>query len=251
MLATSHDWLAGPFDDLVEAGYRVTAIDRPGHGESRRPRFEGTPRDQAHQIHRALQQLDVKRPVLVGHSFGGLVSLAYAEQFPSDISALVLVAPVAFPELRLVEHALVAPRAMPFFGPLASSIASATVDLPILKLIQRQMFSPQPVPSEWEASFPYRLLLDPKAMAFEGEDAAAIVPLSPAGTIDLNKVRAPVQILTGTSDRIIEDERQAKLLGRLLPGARTIEIEGVGHMLHHSRPDLVIEAIAASVAQMG
>ena len=42
-LATHRDWLDGAFAALAELG-RVTAIDRPGHGLSRRPRFEGGPR---------------------------------------------------------------------------------------------------------------------------------------------------------------------------------------------------------------
>jgi pimeloyl-ACP methyl ester carboxylesterase len=249
MLATSHDWLAGPFDRLVEAGYRVTAIDRPGHGLSRRPRFEGTPRDQARQIRKGLQELGIERPVLVGHSFGGLVCLAFAEQFGGDVAALILVAPVAFPELRLVEHSFAAPRAVPLFGPLASAAASAMLDLPMLKLIQRQMFAPQPVPRGWEESFPYQQQIHPAAMVFEGEDAAAIMPMSPTGTINIAAVRTPTQILTGTSDRIIEDERQGKLLSRLLADARLTEVEGVGHMLHHARPDLIVEAVQGAFAK--
>ena len=47
-LATHCDWLAGPFDALA-CRYRVTAVDRPGPGKSRRPRFSGT-RDQAAQM---------------------------------------------------------------------------------------------------------------------------------------------------------------------------------------------------------
>lgn len=63
-MTTHHDWLAGPAEVLSE-GARITAIDRPGHGLSRRPRFVGTPRDQAAQIAGALDRLDVG-PCVVG-----------------------------------------------------------------------------------------------------------------------------------------------------------------------------------------
>ena len=48
-MTTHQDWLAGPAGAISERA-RVTVIDRPGHGLSRRPRFVGTPRDQAGQI---------------------------------------------------------------------------------------------------------------------------------------------------------------------------------------------------------
>ena len=78
---------------------------------------------------------------------------------------------------------------------------------------------------------------------FKGEDAASLLPLSPAGSIDLGRVRLPVAVLTGTADRVVEDERQGKALARRLPQARLVEIEGVGHMLHHSHPAPLMEAI--------
>ena len=248
MLATGRDWLLGPFDRLVGEGCRVTALDRPGHGRSRRPRFEGTPRDQARQIRAGLAEVGIERPLFVGHSFGGLVSLAYAELFPEAVAGLVLVAPVAFPEPRILEHTLLAPRALPLVGPAFSFGAEKTFDLPMLKLVQRLMFSPQPVPREWEKGYPYEQVLDRAALVFEGEDSAAMLPMSPAGTIDIARIQTRTHILTGTSDKIIEDERQAKRLARLMPNARLTEVERVGHMLHHVRPDLVVEAVREALA---
>ncbi len=242
-IATSHDWLTGPFDALVREGFRVTAIDRPGHGLSRRPRLEGTPREQARQIRSGLDALGIGSAMLISHSFGGLVSLASAELFPDFVSGLVLVAPIAFPEWRTLEHSLIAPRSVPVTGPLFSGLAEATFDRPLLEAVQKLMFSPQPVDPAWKASFPYDLILDRDAMVKEGEDTASILPFSPTGTINVAAIRTPARILTGTSDKIVEDERQGKLLARLMPNARLTEVEGVGHMLHHARPKLVVEAV--------
>lgn len=248
LLATSHDWLAGPFQRLADEGLRVTAIDRPGHGNSRRPRFEGTPRDQAKQIRDGLQALGVERPALVGHSFGCMVSLAYAELFPEAVSHLVLVAPVAFPEARPLEHTLLAPRAVPLFGPLFSTAAEASVDRPILKLIQRMMFSPQPVDPHWEESYPYDKILNSEAMVFQGEDAAAMLPGSPAALLDVSRIATPAHILTGTADKIVAGGWQARQLARLMPNARLVEADGVGHMLHHVRPDIVVDSVREALA---
>lgn len=246
-LATRHDWLAGPFAALTRLG-RVTAIDRPGHGGSRRPRFEGDPRAQARQIVEGLDALGIERAVVVGHSMGGLVALAMAELFPDRVTELVLLAPIAFPELRPMEQTLLAPRSAPVIGPLLSLAGERTFDAAFLRMVQVLMFSPDPVPEGWRASFPYGEVLDPAAMVAEGEDTAAILPGSPLGSIDVAAIATPAQIITGTSDKIVEDERQAKRLARLMPNARLIELEGVSHMPHHARPDVVIEAVREALA---
>jgi pimeloyl-ACP methyl ester carboxylesterase len=238
-LATGHDWSETPLGDLA-GNCRLTIVDRPGHGGSRRPRLDGTPRDQARQILAGLEALGIVSPLVVAHSFGGIVALAMAEA--AALAGLVLVAPVCFPEPRLVEHGLLAPRAIPIVGPFLSAVAEATrFDRALLDLIQRKMFAPQAVPAHWRATFPWAEV--EAAMVAEGEDAAAILPLSPAGTIDMARVGVPVHVLTGTADGIVQNERQGKALARLLPQARLTEIEGAGHMLHHTHPAPLLAAI--------
>lgn len=58
--------------------FRVTAFDRPGHGRNPATTLTGTPWRQAEAIHHAAQALALNRPVVVGHSFGRAVALAYA-----------------------------------------------------------------------------------------------------------------------------------------------------------------------------
>jgi pimeloyl-ACP methyl ester carboxylesterase len=248
-LATHSDWLEGPFDALARR-FRVTAVDRPGHGLSRRPRFEGTPRDQAAQIRTALQALGIERAAFVGHSMGGIVALAMAEQFPEMVERLVLAAPIAFPETRPLEHSLFAPRAMPVLGPILSLIGEATIDRPMLKGVQRLMFAPQPVPERWESDYPYDQILTSEAMVAEGEETATILPFAPTGIIDLSKVRAPTHIVTGTADRICNPDRHARPLAALLRDSRLTELPGIGHMLHHVAAEALIEIVeeAAQIA---
>ena len=250
-MTTHHDWLAGPAGALSD-GRRVTAVDRPGHGLSRRPRFVGTPRDQAGQIAAGLDRLGVGPAVVVGHSFGALVALALAERFPDRVAQLVLIAPLVFPEPRLLEHGLIAPRSMPVIGPLISRLGRRSgFDRAAIEWIQAVMFSPAPVPGEWKRTFPFEQVLDPDVLVHEGEDAASTLPLSPAGTIDLRRIEVPVHVLIGTEDKVVEQERQGKALARLVRYGRLSEIEGAGHMLHHSHPDIVLSAVreaALSVA---
>jgi pimeloyl-ACP methyl ester carboxylesterase len=246
-LATSHDWTSGPFEAFATLG-RVTAVDRPGHGLSLRPRFDGTPRSQARQIKDGLDALGVGRALLVGHSFGALVSLAFAELFADEVAHLVLVGPLAFPEPRLIEHSLLAPRATPVLGPLLSSAAEATFDPAFLRLLQQMMFWPDPVPELWRETFPYDQVLDRAAMVAEGEDMAAILPGSLPGMINLAAVPVPATILIGTSDKILDHNRQGRLLAPLMPRAKLVELMGIGHMPHHAAPDALLAAVRDALA---
>ena len=202
-------------------------VDRPGHGLSGRPRLSGTPREQADQIAAGLNEMGVRRAKLVAHSFGALVALAVAERHPAMVDELVLVAPLAFPEPRLIEHSLLAPRSIPFFGPLFAQFAEFTqLDRPMVQLLHHVMFAPAPVPAVWKVTYPYGTILSATSIVAEAEDSASMLPLSPAGTLNMRGIKVPTQVLTGTSDRVVEDERQAKTLARQLPFGSLIEVEG-------------------------
>jgi pimeloyl-ACP methyl ester carboxylesterase len=247
-LTTHQDWLSGPAEALLP-GRRITIVDRPGHGLSRRPRFFGTPRDQARQIAEGLAAAGVKRASLVGHSFGALVALALGEQRPELVAGLVLVSPLIFPEPRPLEQAMFVPRSVPLLGPLLSRIARGSgMDRAMLEFAQREMFKPGEIPDSWKKDFPFEQVLDPDVLVVEGEDAATILPLAPAGLVDLSQIRVPVHVVIGESDRVVAHDRQGRRLVRLLHNARLTGIEGAGHMLHHSHILRLVEILRQEAA---
>jgi pimeloyl-ACP methyl ester carboxylesterase len=89
---THRDWppaMTGPVAKLS----RVIAVDRPGHGKSPRRRYDSDARAQATQIR---DGLGLEQPaLLVAHSFGALTALAYAEQYPDEVAAMLLIAPAS------------------------------------------------------------------------------------------------------------------------------------------------------------
>lgn len=249
-VTTGQDWLSGPFARVAEIG-RAIAVDRPGHGRSTRGRFEGSPHTQARTVRDGLRKGGFNPRIVVGHSFGGLVALAYAELFGDEIDALVLLAPIAFPELRLAEQTLYAPRAVPFWGPLLSDAMAGSLDRPILKLMHKLMFAPGEPPAGWTDTYPWDWMLSGAAGVANGEDAAAIHPLTPEGLIDFAKVRLPVHILHGNADLVIQHERQSSPLAALLPAASHRIVDGAGHMIHHSHQDDVLQAIRLALETGG
>ena len=70
--------------------YRVTAYDLPGHGMSGMPHSGYTHKEMADDLLGLVQYLGLERFHLVGHSFGGLVSLSFAIRYPEYIRSLTL-----------------------------------------------------------------------------------------------------------------------------------------------------------------
>ena len=58
--------------------HRITIIDLPGFGESEEPKSELTMYDYNDILEEMFQKLEITNPILIGHSFGGRLSIIYA-----------------------------------------------------------------------------------------------------------------------------------------------------------------------------
>ena len=106
--------VSGLVDRLADR-YRVIVIDRPGYGYSSRPRQLWTPYAHARLFREALAQLGVEQAVVYGHSWGTLVAMALALEFPSLVRGLVLGSGYYYPTLR-ADTFLFSPPAIPVIG---------------------------------------------------------------------------------------------------------------------------------------
>lgn len=77
-------------DALKKRGHRVFAPDMPGFGEAAQPEKPLTLADYARFLDGFLRKMKIEHPILVGHSFGGRVSLKYNELHPKNVRAFVL-----------------------------------------------------------------------------------------------------------------------------------------------------------------
>lgn len=66
-------------DNLTD--YDVIIIDLPGHGNSEEPKEVWLLTDFVDMIHALLTSLNIDDPILIGHSFGGKISLLYASKY--------------------------------------------------------------------------------------------------------------------------------------------------------------------------
>lgn len=77
----------------LEDRYDVLMIDARGHGESDRPTSGYSPGDQAADVAGVINALELKRPVLVGHSMGGSTTASAAAMVPDLLRGIVLIDP--------------------------------------------------------------------------------------------------------------------------------------------------------------
>lgn len=79
------------FTAVLSSRYRVISIDLLGHGESECLGYVHSMEDNADAVYAVLNALRIRKAVLVGHSMGGYVALAFAELYPEMIKAVALI----------------------------------------------------------------------------------------------------------------------------------------------------------------
>jgi pimeloyl-ACP methyl ester carboxylesterase len=245
------DWsrLYGP----ISSGYCAFAFDRPGHGHSDRPNHRPiTVEVQAQMLHSALNELSVEMPILVGHSWGGSLALAYALQFPNELAGAVLLAPAAFESDDGVSFLSKAPG-WPVIGDLLNLIFTPFLAAWLVRTDIAKAFAPDRVPkhylrhvlAEWTR---------PKKVKWYSVDDALLNNSLPQFTSRYPDIRVPMVVMTGDSDLIVPAHENAHRLHDTLPHSELIILNKTGHQIPFTQPEAVVEAIdsiAAKTASRG
>jgi pimeloyl-ACP methyl ester carboxylesterase len=78
------------YAEIFSKKNRVITIDLLGHGETECMGYVHSMEDNADAVHAVLAELRIRKVILVGHSMGGYVALAFAELYPENVKGLVL-----------------------------------------------------------------------------------------------------------------------------------------------------------------
>jgi pimeloyl-ACP methyl ester carboxylesterase len=232
--------------------YRVIAIDRPGQGWSDRIAGQeaATPARQAAIIAEALRKLDVRDAVILGHSWAGAVVPNLALDHRDVAGAIVILAGVTHPwPSRTISW---------YYHPAASVLGyvfTRTLTTPLGVLLLEPtvaaVFAPQIPPEGYSRAAFIPLALRPTAFRANAQDVAVLHDAVAAQSARYSQIRVPVVIVAGEEDRIVWTDLHARSFKRDVPGTDLVILPGVGHMPHHSHPDLVIakiEGLAAAIA---
>lgn len=236
--------------DLIARQHRVIAFDRPGFGHSERPRgCAWTASEQAALIRKALHQLGVETPIMVGHSWGALAAATYAIEHPADVAAVLVLAGYYFPTRRL-DAVLATPMALPVIGDVLRYAIAPLIGWLTAPLVLKQIFAPSQVPARFWKRFPASLVFRPSQIGATAGDAATMRSGAAHVARRYQELAVPITIMAGRGDRIVDVGRHPERLHAVLPHSTLELLEGTGHMLHHAFPERVAAAIEALSAQV-
>jgi pimeloyl-ACP methyl ester carboxylesterase len=79
-----------PLAEMLETGFRVVAIDLPGHGQSGVLSEVHTMEFMADAVKAVADSLNISEMLLTGHSLGGYVTLAFLERYADSLTGYCL-----------------------------------------------------------------------------------------------------------------------------------------------------------------
>ena len=211
---------------FARQGYRVLAVDLPGHGRS-----DGPPLSRIEAIscwlNAVCDALDVASAAVVGHSMGSLAAFCFAAQWPQRCRALALLG-TSMP-MRVADALLAA----------AADDHHAAIDM-----ANAWSHSPGAVlggnrnPGIWMLAAGERLIERAGPGVFHADLAACNAFDAEA----VGRVQAPALVIAGDADRMTP-MRAGIDVAKSLPDARMVRLSGCGHSMLSERPNEVLDAL--------
>lgn len=230
---------------------RVVAFDRPGLGFTPALHRGGeSPAEQAAVLSGAAAKIGVERPVIVGHSYGGAVAMAWALNHPERAAALVNLAGATMPW----------PGKLWSWYPVASSWLGGATVVPLVSLLLprwvaertlRSIFEPQDPPRGYMDGVGLDLILRPSQLRANAGQINVLRDHVQAMSERYPTLDLPVESVHGDADTIVPLEVHSRPLTALIPKARLTVLEGVGHMVHHADPDAAAAAVLRAAGRAG
>ena len=223
--------------DKLANDFRVILVDRPGAGYSTRPDdAPATLTAQAKTIATLIRRLELKQPLVVGHSLGGALSLAIALDHPDCAGALALLAPLT----HTVESAPDVFKGLEIPSPLLRKVVAWTVATPIgirrgPKLLA-EVFAPEAAPTDFPIRGGGLLGLRPNSFYATSSDMTAVGDVLPGYVARYKNLTLPMAMLYGKGDRLLDYRAQGEAMKTACPALDLELVEG-GHMLPMTQAD--------------
>ena len=204
-----------PIFDCLRGAHRVVTVDFPGFGASDLPPTPWSVGDYARALHGLLDQLDVPRATLIGHSFGGRVSIVYATTWPERVDRLILVDAAGIkPEASARQQA----------AGLAAKAGKAVLGLPGLRGLRenvRDAVVARVGSSDYQQAGPLRETF----VRVVTEDLRPLLP----------RIQVPTLLVWGSEDDATP-LADARIMEKEIPDAGLVVFQGAGHFSYLDRP---------------
>lgn len=236
-----NDWTFDMVARLSER-YRVIAFDRPGLGYTEMLGRNASVLDQARLLAEAAVALGADTPIVVGHSYGGAVAVAWGIERPENLAGLVILAGATNPwdtglstYYKFLSH--------PIAGSIMATLLAAWVPERVVTDSVNGVFAPQTAPDGYGAHFGPGLTLRRFSLLENARQRADLLPQIEAMVPRYAGITAPTEILHGDADITVGLHIHSVPLSQQIPEATLTVLEGAGHMPHHADPQAVVDAI--------
>ena len=226
-----------PVLPALEARFDIIALDLPGFGESPPLPEAPTVPALAEAVAGEMDRLGIATAHLVGNSTGGWVAAELAKAGRARTLTAISPAGMAtrgeqrFESASMLVSRLLAQALAPVVGPLSR--------FPPMRLLGSQMFArPRRIPADQAAHATRAYARSPSFNAVRRY-------ITSHNAEGLDAIGCPVTIVWGTKDRLLRP-RQAQRWVDAIPGARLVELEGLGHAPMSDDPDVVAKTIIES-----
>lgn len=243
--------------DRLAERYRVILMDRPGLGWSQQPKGYGllwdttgeSPALQAEILRKAAEQVGITTPLVMGHSFGGAVAMAWAQRY-EDTAGLVMVGAVSHPwpgELGWTYHW----NGSLLGGALFVPLVSAFVPSWYIEDTVTDIFAPAAPPEGYIDYIGTGLSLRRSTLRANARQVLSLRPHIVEMSESYPALTLPIEIVHGDADDTVPLVIHSEPLAERAPTANLVVLEGVGHMPQHEAADDVIAAIDRAAARAG
>ncbi|EBA10847.1 hydrolase, putative [Roseobacter sp. CCS2] len=244
--------------------YTVTAFDRPGLGYTDRvpgvakglTATEGdSPQAQAAMLREAAAKIGITDPIVAGHSFGGIVSYAWAvagldEDSPVNAKAVVSFAGVTMPWPGDLDRYYQV-NGSAFGGVVTIPAISAFVPPSVVDSSIAATFAPQSPPDGYADYIGAGLTLRPDSMRANARQVNTSRPHVVELSQRYPELTLPIEIVHGEEDKTVPIHIHAEEIEKIVPQVNTVRLPGVGHMPHHADPDAAVAAIDRAAQKAG
>jgi pimeloyl-ACP methyl ester carboxylesterase len=251
----SGDYWARAIAMLAGKGYRVVVPDQIGFGKSAKPDIRYSFDLLARNTKMLLDSLGGTRAAILGHSFGGMLAVYFARDYPETTAVLILENPIGLEDYR----SAIPPQ------PIETLFKTEMAETPeSYQTFMQAFFVGWPPAAQHYVDIFSRVLLSPEYPRWAMASALTYeMMFEEPNRLEYALLKMPVLLIIGQSDRSVFFRRYASaeaikplgnwpVLGREavkdLPDGKLVEISGAGHVSHIEKPDEFEAAVADFLA---
>ncbi|MBS0411890.1 MAG: alpha/beta hydrolase [Proteobacteria bacterium] len=242
---SDHSGLRPYFDRFADT-CQVLYVDHRGNGRSSGEASSWTLQQWGADLKALCDLLGIEKPIVYGNSFGGMVAMSYAAQFPDHPAGLILSSTAA--RLRLdVSYAMMEAKGGPRARQLAERLFTEADEAVMAeyRAVCLPLYNPCPDPQDGAISMRALLRGDVARHFFLGEMRTM------DGREGLGRIACPTLVLAGAHDPITPLACSEEIVASLPPGLGRIEVfPDAGHGVHRDDPQQAETAIRTFLASI-